>query len=495
MTIDEGVKLRGGVFGLLALAVLMTSCTESSMQAPGSTVSPDQPVSMDANNTGVLALMGGTLIDGTGTEPIAASVVLIKDERIICAGSLQDCEIPVSANVVSTEGKWLTPGLIDGHVHFSQTGWVDARPDIVNVSNLYPYDQVMADNSHNPERYYRSYLCSGVTAVFDVGGYPWSWLLRKHAENDPFAPHIAATGPLVANFAIPVRTPGDQQFIGLDSAETASSVVHYMKANNTDAIKLYYIPVAPEELKAFHSNIRSLAKEAKQAGIRIVAHTQSYHAAKFIIETGTSILVHSVGDKLVDDEFIELVKAQNVLYMPTLTVGAGYEKLAEAVQNARQPVIDDPNACVDRETLEKIHSSDELGKYVTEKSGLFNDWDTETSVQIQTTNLKRLHDAGVMIVTATDAGNPLTVHGPSIYAEMEAMQEAGLSPMQVLVASTHNGAMALGRIEDIGTVEKDKIADILILSADPTKDIRNMRYLESVIRAGHIHTQESLRAH
>jgi imidazolonepropionase-like amidohydrolase len=92
----------------------------------------------------------------------------------------------------------------------------------------------------------------------------------------------------------------------------------------------------------------------------------------------------------------------------------------------------------------------------------------------------------------TDAGNPLTLHGPSVYAEMEAMHAAGLSPMEVIVASTRGGAQAMGRSEEIGTLEKGKGADLLVLDADPTRDVRAFRRLRYVVRGGVVRTPEEL---
>ena len=113
--------------------------------------------------------------------------------------------------------------------------------------------------------------------------------------------------------------------------------------------------------------------------------------------------------------------------------------------------------------------------------------------ELRAANLKRASDAGVPIVMGTDVGNPLTLVGAAVYAEMEAMQAAGMTPMQVLVASTRIGARAMRR-DDLGTIEEGKIADMLVIRADPTLDIANMRQLETVIRAGHVHSQASLRA-
>jgi imidazolonepropionase-like amidohydrolase len=119
----------------------------------------------------------------------------------------------------------------------------------------------------------------------------------------------------------------------------------------------------------------------------------------------------------------------------------------------------------------------------------------ETAARIATMNenLARMLEAGIPIAMGTDAGNPLTLHGPSVYAEMEAMQAAGMSPSEVLVASTRGGALAMGRLEQIGTVEPGKVADLVVVEADPTKDIANLRQLRYVVRGGVVRSVEELR--
>jgi imidazolonepropionase-like amidohydrolase len=111
---------------------------------------------------------------------------------------------------------------------------------------------------------------------------------------------------------------------------------------------------------------------------------------------------------------------------------------------------------------------------------------------VASANLLQLHQAGVPIALGTDAGNPMVLHGPSAYAELEAMQAVGLLPMDVLVAATRNGARAMGREQDLGTVEAGKVADLLVLDADPSADIANFRKLRQVIRAGVVHDRSDL---
>ena len=109
-------------------------------------------------------------------------------------------------------------------------------------------------------------------------------------------------------------------------------------------------------------------------------------------------------------------------------------------------------------------------------------------------NLLAVRRAGIPIVTGTDAGNPLTLHGPAIFAEMEAMQRAGLPASDVLQASTRDAARAIGRGEHLGTIEPGRSADLLLVGADPTRDIANLRKLRVVMRSGVARSVEEMRA-
>ena len=101
-------------------------------------------------------------------------------------------------------------------------------------------------------------------------------------------------------------------------------------------------------------------------------------------------------------------------------------------------------------------------------------------------NLKRMQDAGVIVAAGTDAGNIGTLHGPSLHREFELMTEAGLTPKQIIVDATRNAAHVFGPNPQIGTIEAGKLADLLILDADPLADIRNARQINTVIKGGHL---------
>jgi imidazolonepropionase-like amidohydrolase len=109
-------------------------------------------------------------------------------------------------------------------------------------------------------------------------------------------------------------------------------------------------------------------------------------------------------------------------------------------------------------------------------------------------NLKTLVNAGIPIATGTDAGNPLTLHGPAIYAEMEAMQASGMTPMQVIVASTATASRAMGLDKQVGTIEKGKDADLVIVAGDPSVDVANFRKIRYVVRSGVMRDMTDLHA-
>ena len=235
-------------------------------------------------------------------------------------------------------------------------------------------------------------------------------------------------------------------------------------------------------------------EEARRRELPLIVHATGLEEAKVAARAGAHLLVHSVWDREVDDELVELLGEHGTIYCPTLTVAAGYQRLAEAVLAGEAPAVDDPNGCVDPETMARVGSSAGLGAGELTAEGVERRAArTAERERVAASNLVRLAAAGVPIAMGTDAGNPLTLHGPSVHAELEAMQAAGMPPQAVVVAATANGARALGR-DDLGTVEAGKIADLLVLAADPTIDVAAFRRLTHVVRGGVLRPVEELAA-
>jgi imidazolonepropionase-like amidohydrolase len=434
----------------------------------------DQPVPS-------FALTGATLIDGTGAAPRVGTIVM-RDGKIACVG---DCAVAPDTEVIDASGKWIVPGLVDAHVHYSQTGWADGRPDALDLRDRFPYDSTIAAQEAAPDRYFRSYLCSGVTATFDVGGYPWTWDLRERAESSTSAPHVAAAGPLLsAREPEQLNLSASKQFILMADEETTRRGARMLAAWETDAIKVWFLvgPSTPDTA-AWIGRLRAAGEEAARSGRPLIVHATTLWGAKHALRAGARLLVHSVEDRPVDDEFLQLARQAGASYNPTLIVSEGYLQLRERRFQPRVPL-----ECVDPETRWKAALTDSLPRGGADPAARER---RRQRYALMLDNARRVHEAGIPVVLGTDAGNPLTLHGPSVYPEMEALAEAGLSPMSVLVASTRDAARAMGRT-DFGTLEPGMIADLVVLDRDPLADVSNFRAVRLVARAGEIWTREEL---
>ena len=436
----------------------------------------------------VRAFVGGTLIDGTGAVPVRDAVLIVRGGRIACAGARPTCAVPDGADVVDVTGRWLMPGIVDAHVHYSQTGWADGRPDALDMRERFPYDRTIAA-LRDPTPFWRSYLCSGVTATFDVGGFPWTWGLRERAESSAHAPHVAAAGPLLSTRDHWLNVPGERQFLHIGSDSATDAGASYLIANGTDAIKVWFLAgESSPDAAAFRDRLMRAGRFAAEAGIPLIVHATNLWGAKQAVAAGARLLVHGVADREVDDAFLSAARNAGTVYTPTLIVGDGYAQLR--ARDFREESY--PMACVDPATRAKAFLTDSIpGRPDAERVAAADSRAIE-QFRLEAANVMRVHRAGIPIAMGTDAGNPLTLHGPSVFLEMDALQRAGLSPMDVIIASTRNGALAMGRLQDLGTLETGKIADLLVLTADPATDIANVRSIESIVRGGVVHRRSDL---
>ncbi len=436
------------------------------------------------------AFIGATLVDGTGAAPVRNAAVLMRDGRVACAGPRAACPVPPDADTVRAAGKWIIPGLIDTHVHFSQTGWVDGRPDALDLRDQYPYDQVEADLHARPERFFRSYLCSGVTSVFDVGGYPWTLDLQARTAHSTTAPRVLSAGPLLSTIDFWLNLPDQRQFIYMADDATVRQAVRAHKAWGAAAMKVWYImPPQPPDTARVSALVAAAGDEARKVGLPLIVHATGLWEAKDALRAGARVLVHSVWSAPVDDEFLALARRAGTIYAPTLMVPDGYRQVAaRRFEHDRQPL-----ECVDPGTRAKALATDSVAPAKRPTTAALEQRAARTAQGLAQglANLKRVHDAGIPIALGTDAGNPLTLHGASVFMELEAMQAAGLTPLEVLVAATRTGARALG-LDSTGTVTAGATADLVVLDADPLADIRNVRRIALVVRRGEVYTRREL---
>jgi imidazolonepropionase-like amidohydrolase len=443
----------------------------------------------ERNTSESVVITGATIFDGYGGEPVTGGEIVVTDGVIDCIGTVGDCDIPAGAEQVDASGQYITPGMIDVHMHFFQTGFFDSRPDGMDLNETYPFPEVAAYQQQNPERYYESYLCSGVTGVYDVGGASWSIGFQDHAENHPMAPLVAAAGPLITPAqGAPFDLPSDKVLVPLNTEEDGIRTVQYLSELGSTGIKFWQLAAGNEE---YMSRVEAAAEEIERRGNQMIAHATTLEQAKAALRNGTKLLVHSVGDMEVDDEFIELALENGTVYNPTLIVSSGYLLAYRAAAGIEPFEIVDPNGCVDDKTRELMETASQFSDHPRFTDGFLNrirnfDPQTDRVGETDMINLMKVYEAGIPVAVGTDAGNPGTLHGISIFDELEAMQQAGIPARDLIVMATKNGAQAMRRLDDFGTLEQGKLANLLILNQDPSEDISNMRTLDRVMLKGNL---------
>jgi imidazolonepropionase-like amidohydrolase len=310
---------------------------------------------------------------------------------------------------------------------------------------------------------------------------------------------VVAAGPLLSTIDFWLNLPAERQFIYLVDEQAAREAVRYLAAHGADAVKVWFIVTPDRPFEEMTAVVLAAGDEARKAGLPLIVHATGLAEAEAALRAGARLLVHGVDDLPLNDEFLALAKADGTFYCPTLTVSDGYLRMYQAVHARTAPAVDDPNGCVDAATRAKLASTAELPvEWLNERARTPEAVAARAERLAQraataAANLRQVVAAGIPVVMGTDAGNPLTLHGPSVYAELEAMQAAGMSPAQVLVAATRDAARSMGLGIRLGTLEAGKAADLLVLAADPAADVTAFRRLELVVRGGEVRPVSELR--
>jgi imidazolonepropionase-like amidohydrolase len=442
-----------------------------------------------------IAIVGVTVLhpERDGEAVVAPdSTVLIVGERIRAVGPARTTAVPTEAQVIDGRGKFLVPGLIDAHVHFDQSGNLYARPDIADLTGWMPYAKEQARNRARLTATFRVWLASGVTGVVDVGGPMWTFEVRDAARRSDAAPHVAVAGPLVSMIARPQLDTGDAPIVKVDSPESARALVERTLQAKPDFIKVWFIHQAGDDLARQEAIVKAAGDAAHAAGVRLAVHATELDVAKAALRAGADYLVHSVEDEPVDEEFIALARARNVLYCPTLFVYEGY---ALALTNRWQPSdaerrLADPQIVATMRDLDVIPKEQVPAWMQRARERNWQGWKPPHAAA----NLRRMRDVGATIVMGSDAGNIGTLHGPTMFREMERMVQAGLTPLETLRAATTNGAKALGKTGDAGVIAPGARADLVLVDADPLQSIANLSRIARVIKGGRAYTVDELLA-
>jgi len=406
------------------------------------------------------------LIDGNGGTPIEDSALIVEDGRITYIGPHDGASIPEGVQRLNMGGKTIVPGIINMHGHVGST------KGLVQAAENFTRESVIAN--------LRTYASYGVTTTTSMGtGADAMIEYRNQRARDEFqsARVLTALQGFTAIGGYPTLVPGVKGVAQeISTAEQATQLVNVLADKGADLVKMW--------IDTHHGEYPKLAPELREAIIdqanlrRLIpfAHVYELGDAKHLAGAGIRILGHSVRDADVDDELISLLIKGNVTYVATLM-----REQTTFIYGTGAPWIDDPyfTRSVSASTIQGVKTATKAAQAPAEvqRQG-------KQDLAMAMKNLKTLHDAGVRIGFGTDTGPPARFPGFFEHLEAEKMVEAGLTPMDVIVAWSKTNSMGLEIEDDFGTLESGKVADFLILNRNPLDDIRNTRSIHRVYMGG-----------
>ncbi len=403
----------------------------------------------------VTVYRGATLIDGTGGPAVSDAVMVVEEKRIVSVGPSGEVATPVGADEVDLSGAYLVPGFIDTHVHFMESGRLQ---DLRYYRMEIPGVEVSKEAE---EQWFRERLpvtlartlCAGVTAAVSLGG-PKSleYGARRLSDEQEIAPRAAVAGGPLAEGDPEALFPdfGGEMctFQATTPAQVRERVAEFAE-DGADLIKLGYLGALPGGLE-------------------------------------TDAFAHIPFDRVVDRELVARFRESEILITGTITV---FEPMAEVLDGSRE-LLPIEATCGDPEIIATWEIEPEnvppMAKMMAAAFGL----QAETLAK----NVRLLHEAGVEMAVGSDAAHVGQLHGASFHYELLTLQEAGIPAADLVVAATRNGARLLGREDDLGTLESGKLADFVVLRADPTIDIRNAQQIVGVARGGRYFSQDEILA-
>jgi imidazolonepropionase-like amidohydrolase len=403
-----------------------------------------------------------TLIDGTGAAPKRDVTVEIEGERISLV-TPSAVAGPPKGVVIDGRGKYLIPGMMDVHIHLA--GWTGQNPDGTPAVDHKVAEAALA-----------SYIYDGFTTVVDVGNQPQNSLYERARERagQIQSPHIFATGNLITY----PGSHGDSMAVRISDFEKDKPLLDkHISEQQPDILKLTYdeegwgtrpmITLMPTEL------LHQIIEYYNLHGIRTTVHVSNEKRAIEAIYAGTDTLAHPVIQAPVSDAFVKLMAAKKTPFATTLTIGENYGRLA-----ANPEFLDEPDYVAS-------FSPAEIQKLKTEtraeyQKRVWTQW-MNVMTPICLENVRKVVAAGGVAALGTDQSS-----GPAAHRELELLVKAGIPPLKVIEIATHNGAVFLGKADDMGSIEEGKLADLVLLNADPLADIDNTKAIALVMKSGQI---------
>jgi imidazolonepropionase-like amidohydrolase len=378
-----------------------------------------------------IAIHHTRVIDGIGGV-VNRVTLLVRGSKITAIGSSREVRIPSGCARIDGRGLTVMPGLIDCHVHLCLGG----EPDVVAAVESEPPAYTLLKAA----RHAQATVQAGVTTVRDVGSRDHSIFTLKRAIESGVIP-----GPRIVGAGLVIcMVGGHARFIGREVAgvEQVRSAVRDQIAAGAEVIKVIasggvLTPgTSPDQAQMTFEELQAAVDEARQAGRKVAAHAHGASGMKPAIRAGVHSIEHAT---LMDEEALDLFETNGVYMVPTLSA------LSTTAACRRGCGIPD--------------SARDKAKAMTKRHQV---------------SFKQAHRRGLLIAMGTDAGTPFNYHGDNAQ-ELERMVALGMTPMDTIVASTLAAARLIGIQHQVGTIERGKTADLLLIDGDPLRNIELLR--------------------
>jgi len=384
-------------------------------------------------------LKGMTLIDGTG-RIIEDAILVWKDQHIVAVGQKSQIEQPADAIIYNLDGKFVIPGLIDTHIHLDMHGMADTYHESLVEDKLRTIRATIEMGNT---------IRAGITTVRNAGSANYIDIaVRKAVEEDLIVgPRILASGKIIC-----MHSAGNEYFEGLyyeaDGVDENRKAAREQLKQGADLLKVMAtgaimnpgsVPGAPQ---LDEDEIRAVVKEGKKVGKHTAAHAHGAKGIKNAVAAGVRTIEHGT---LADAEALQMMLEKGVFL--TSTLSSNFWML-----NAR--------------------SRKEVPQFMSEKA--------EEVAKIRRENLHRAIDMGVKVMMGTDAGTPYNFHGRNAMELAQYVKHGVMDEMDAIIASTRTAADGIGLLDQIGTLEKNKYADCVVLRENPLENIESIASLENI---------------
>ncbi len=470
-----------------------------------------------------MAIVGATVIDGTGAAPLNDATIVVSGQRISAIGPRATVKIPSGARVIDGTGKYVTPGFIDVNVHVFGVGF---------MRELFP---LLLYGESDPFKKYgyaleaaQMALKFGVTTIRDTFGpvFPQLALRDAIARGEVIGPRLQVAGFIIGSECEddqPDRLPIDRHWcnyirgylpVGIQLVslypDAVRKVINQYLDLGVDFIK--YSAVAhgwgAAPYLTFSPRVQqAIVEEVHKRGKKVDVHSGTPEGHLLAADAGVDLITHAgiLSGQTLSDELVQVLRERKVICALFSAWSAGpLYKLRLAEERSRS--ADPPAAELIAEARKQAWPLRQSGSKLPEPSAGAAQGSNVERLRINDT---RMIEGGCTIAVATDAA---PTAWPEVYPfrsgradhpefpdpgagtilAIEGLVELGMTPSEAIVAATKHGAMAAGRLDDFGTLEVGKLADLLILKADPLADISNIRKLDRIVKEGQLIEPDTL---